>query len=111
MIRVVRLSTALLAITLVSGCATSRYCMGDQPYQQAITIPALTGTPDLHLPESQAALRVPEVAADSLPYGRLITDADGDAKALCLDSPPRLAELPPKPEEPAAEKAEPSAES
>ena len=111
MIRVVRISTALLAITLVSGCATSRYCMGDQPYQQAITIPALKGTPDLQLPESQAALRVPELASEGVPYGRLISDEDGDEKALCLDSPPRLAELPPKPDESAVEKAEPSAES
>lgn len=111
MIRAVRLSTALLAITLVSGCATSRYCMGEKPYQKAITIPALTGTPELHVPQSQAALRVPEVAGESLPYGRLVKDADGDDKALCLDSPPRLAELPPKAEEPAAEKPESSAES
>lgn len=111
MTRVVRLSVALTAMLLASGCATSRYCMGDQPYQQAVTIPALQGTPDLHLPESQAALRVPELAGDAIPYGRLVKDEDGDERALCLDSPPRLAELPPKDEEPSPAKGEPAAES
>ena len=108
MIRVVPHAAGMLALLVLSGCATSRYCMGDLPYQQAKTIPTLKGTAELSLPESQAALRVPPVPADGQPYGRLVTDEDGDERALCLDSPPRLAELP-KQEDLPAEDAKPAA--
>lgn len=103
MIRVAPHAAGVLALLVLSGCATSRYCMGELPYQQAKTIPTLKGTADLTLPESQAALRVPPVLAEGQPYGRLVTDEDGDERALCLDSPPRLAELPKREDLPAEE--------
>lgn len=76
-----------------SACATSRYCIGDQPYQNAQTIPALEGTEGLNIPSSQTALVIPDPPAERVPYGEVVVDEDGDKRARCLDRPPEMPPL------------------
>lgn len=92
MIRFTHPLICVLALA-TSACATSRYCIGDQPYQNAATIPPLQGTDELNIPASQAALVIPDPPAEPQPYGRIVTDEDGDKRAECLDTPPELPPL------------------
>ena len=82
---------------LASGCATSSYCIGDLPYQQATSIPPLESDGGPTIPVSQGALLIPPPPAESSPpYGEIVLNDEGKKRASCLDKPPRLAELPPQ---------------
>lgn len=82
---------AMAAALVLSGCASSRYCLKPQKYQTATSLPPLTGTADLKIPDSSGALHIPDAPANAVPFG--YEDAEG--KAVCLDHPPLLT-LPPE---------------
>ena len=82
---------------LVAGCASHSYCLGDQPYTHAKSVPPLQAADGLKVPESNAALKIPPPTASAVPYGRKVKDAKGDEKVECLDRPPPMPEQ--KPEE------------
>lgn len=93
---------ALLIPVLLSlgACAANTYCMGEQPYQKATSVPPLRPAGDLKLPESPAALRIPPPPATPVPYGQTVKDKDGDDAIRCLDKPPEMAIAPEAPPEP-----------
>lgn len=80
---------------LLCGCASHSYCLGDQPYTHAKSVPPVQPVEGLKVPESNAALRIPPPPAETIPYGRKVKDAKGEEKVECLDRPP------PMPNEPA----------
>lgn len=79
-----RLLTLIVAVVLISGCAARTRCAGDAEYQQAVTLSPPAGVDGLKMPESASALRIPPPppAAAPLPEGQ------------CLETPPRMAEVP-----------------
>lgn len=89
----------LTAVAWLSGCAASSYCLGEQEYQRAPSVPEFKPVAGLKVPQSEGALRIPPAPANTVPYGEIRTDEDGDEVVQCLDKPP---ELPPvSPEAPA----------
>ena len=103
MSRFARCSLLILALS-ASACSTTRYCMGEQEYHGALSIPPLQGTGELQIPVSQTALVIPDPSEGGLPYGRIETDESGRQHAVCLDRPPSMPPLPPP-----APEAEPEA--
>lgn len=93
---------------LATGCASNRYCLGDQEYYSAEDRVPLQAVNGLKLPESPTALRVPKRTPDGVPYG--VADEKGDG--VCLDKPPTLTSavateavaVPAKPAKPAKKK-------
>ncbi len=81
------LLSAIAAGMLLSGCASNRYCLGEQAYQNAEERPVLEPVGDLKLPESPTALRIPPPVANPVPYGA----ADAEGNGVCLDKPPYYA--------------------
>lgn len=96
-----RFAVPFLALAL-GGCAASSYCEGVQPYQRARSVPAVQPVDGLRVPPSESALRIPPEPANSVAYGEILKDEDGDDVVRCLDKPPELPELPPEPAAPAA---------
>ncbi len=92
----------LIPLLALGGCAASSYCEGLQPYQRASSVPAVQPVDGLKPPQSERALRIPPAPANSVPYGEIRKDEDGDEVAHCLDKPPELPPLPPEPAAPAA---------
>ena len=88
----------LIPAFLLGGCVAGSYCEGLQDYQRAKSVPPLQPADGLKVPESEGALRIPPAPANSVPYGEVGQDEDGDEIVRCLDKPP---ELPPAPAEPA----------
>lgn len=78
--------TAAVVVVLGSGCASNRYCLAEQDYQQAENLQPIQPAPGLSLPESAAALRIPPPPAKVVPFGT--RDAEGNG--VCLDRPPPL---------------------
>lgn len=81
---------AIAAASLLGGCATSRQCLGVQPYQQARTLPVppqVEGGPQV---AASGALRIPPPVANPVPFGQEVKDENGKLRAVCLDAPPRL---------------------
>lgn len=89
----------LLCAVLLAGCAGNRYCMDEQPYQRAESIPPIEPTDGLRLPESAAALKVPPPPENAVAFGTLVSDASGRERRECLDQPPPM----PEPKSPPAE--------
>lgn len=87
---------AALAVLVLAGCASNRYCLEPQDYQDAETYPPISASGDLALPESPSALRIPAAPANPVPFG--FEDESGDV--VCLDQPPRLAVTFVDPEDP-----------
>ena len=81
---------ALVPALLLCGCAANSYCMGEQPYQKAASVPPLKNAEDLKIPESPSSLRIPPPPAKPTPYGEVVKDSDGDDVVRCLDKPPEL---------------------
>jgi hypothetical protein len=79
-------AVAALTFVLLSGCASNRYCLGDQDYQRAESRPPIQPVEGLTFPDSASALRIPPPPAKSEPFGR--EDEHGDG--VCLDRPPTL---------------------
>ncbi|HZP11325.1 MAG TPA: hypothetical protein VFB36_02760 [Nevskiaceae bacterium] len=83
---------------LLCGCASHSYCLGDQPYTHAKSVPPLQPVEGLKIPESNAALKIPPASGEAVPYGRKVKDAKGEEKIECLDRPPPMPSEPtPKP--------------
>jgi len=78
----------ILAAVALSACTRNSYCLKEQPYQKAVTLPALTPVAGLKLPDSVSALRGPPAPATSVPFG--IPNDEGQGQ--CLDQPPPLVE-------------------
>ncbi len=94
----------LISALALGGCVAGSYCEGTQNYQRAKSVPPLQPADGMTVPESEGALRIPPAPANSVPYGEVVRDEDGDEIVRCLDKPP---EVPP---EPAADPAAPAAE-
>ena len=90
---------ALLPIALVTACANNSYCMGEQKYQVAGSVPPLYPVEGMKLPESPSALRIPPPPPNPVPYGQVAKNADGDDKIQCLDKPPDMPPVAVKPED------------
>jgi uncharacterized lipoprotein len=75
---------------LISGCASHGYCLGDQPYTHAKSVPPLQPVEGLKIPESNAALKIPPAPANTIAYGRKVKDEKGEEKVECLDRPPPM---------------------
>lgn len=88
-----RIACLAAAALLASGCATHRYCMGEQDYQRAVSIPPLEGSGELQMPVSPTALVIPDPPPGGKPYGRIETTPEGKERAVCLDRPPALPPL------------------
>ncbi len=91
------LSVATLAFLTV-GCASSRHCEREFPYQTAESAKTIDPVDGVAPPTSPAALRIPELSSDNtLPYR--IEEPDPDqpetSRVRCLDVPPAL---PPQPD-------------
>lgn len=87
----------LLAILGLSGCATTSYCIDEQKYQQAQSVPPIKGTEDMQLPESPSALRIPPPTENPVAFGEIYKEEDGDERVRCLDTPPQMTLPPPAP--------------
>ena len=87
-------SASLLAVMAMSGCATNRYCQGEQPYQEAGSLPVLKDAKGVEIPKSTAAMEIPEGSRSSGGFGESYVDKKGKTRDSCLDTPPRLAEIP-----------------
>lgn len=85
-----RLASAGLAGLLLSACGINRYCMVEQEYQRAQTVPDLRPVDGLALPYSPSALRLPPAPAERVPFGTAAEDGSG----VCLDKPPEFIEPP-----------------
>lgn len=86
----VQLGVLIIVAGLLGGCATSRQCLGVQPYQNARTLPVPAqeeGGPNV---AATGALRIPPPVANPVPFGQELQDEDGNKRAVCLDAPPRL---------------------
>ena len=97
-----------LAAATLTGCAASSYCVGEQDYQKATSVPPIRSAEGAPVPESPSALKIPDPPANSVAFGELSKDEEGDDEVRCLDTPPSLATPPaPKPAEtPAVPQAE-----
>jgi len=85
-----RMILAAASAALLAGCAGNRYCLGDQPYSHAPSVPAPQPVEGLKIPDSNAALKIPPPPADPAPFGRKVTDEKGKEVVECLDQPPRM---------------------
>ena|ERR1051326_7622868 len=84
-------SVAAISVLLLASCASNRYCLGDQPYAHAPSVPPLQPVEGLKLPESSAALKIPPPSPNPVPFGQKIKDAKGEEVVECLDRPPPMA--------------------
>lgn len=67
-------------------------CESVQRYQEAETLETPSAVEGLTIPDSPTAMRIPAAPAESVPYGRKLTDPKTkETYTSCLDSPPRLA--------------------
>lgn len=82
-----------LAATLAGGCAANKYCLDEQDYYGARTVPPLARAEGLNLPASPTALRIPPPPAESVPFGEKVEDVDGEKRVSCLDLPPPMPPL------------------
>lgn len=97
MLRGRRLSSAVLlvmAAALLAGCASRGSCAKPQPYDNAGSIPPLTGANGLVIPQAAGALVVPAAPAKPVPFATEHKAPDGKLVASCLDEPPAM----PKPQ-------------
>ena len=85
-----RLLLSAACAALLAGCAGNRYCIGDQPYSHATSVPPLQPTEGLKLPESSAALKIPPEPAEPVPFGTKTKGEKGKDIVECLDQPPRM---------------------
>jgi uncharacterized lipoprotein len=92
-----RLILIAASAALIAGCASHSYCLSDQPYTHAKSVPTLQAVDGLKIPESNAALKIPPPPAETVPYGRKVKDAKGEETIECLDRPPPMPEEPAKP--------------
>jgi hypothetical protein len=90
----------LLAIFGLSGCATTSYCVDEQKYQEAKSVPPIKGTEAVRLPESHSALRIPPPPEKPVAFGEIYKDEDGDERVRCLETPPQITLPPPAPAAP-----------
>lgn len=96
-----RLLASAAAVLVLSGCASNRYCSGEQAYQDARTLPPPAEVSGLKMPDSPSALRIPPAPAKPVPFASEVPNPakPGQTMAECLDMPARM---PPRPEQPAA---------
>jgi uncharacterized lipoprotein len=85
-----RMLLSLGAVAFLSGCASGGYCLGEQPYMKAQSVPPLTPAEGLKLPESSGALKIPPPPKETVPYGQKVKDEKGDEVVQCLDKPPAM---------------------
>ena len=90
--------SVLLVLAGLSGCATSSYCTDELEYQEAKSVPPITGAEGLALPDSPSALRIPPPPESPVAFGEIYKDAEGDERAHCLDTPPPISLPPPAPQ-------------
>ena len=86
------------AFTL-GACASNSYCLGEQDYQKAPSVPAIEPVDGLKVPQSQSALTIPPPPQKTEPFGKEVKNKDGDNETLCLDQPPKMPEPAEKPAE------------
>ena len=99
---------ALLPVLALGACASNSYCLGEQKYQNAGSVPPLRPIEGLKLPESPSALKIPPAPANPVAFGERYKDEDGDEKSRCLDKPPAMPALPVKSEESKPEEQKPA---
>lgn len=75
----------------LGACATSnRYCLGEQPYSTAVSIPPLHPADGLQIPRIAGAFIVPPPVAHGEPFGKKVEGKDGKSSIVCLDQPPPI---------------------
>lgn len=79
-----------ISTLVLTGCASNRYCLGEQDYQNAENLQPLQPVEGLKLPTSPTALKIPPPAAKPVAFG--VANAKGDG--VCLDKPPPMAQPP-----------------
>ena len=89
------------ATAALNGCVTNSYCLSDQDYQKAESVPGIAPVEGLNVPHSQSALTIPAAPEKTVPFGQTVKNKDGDDEVACLDQPPRLPEAIAKSAEPA----------
>ena len=93
---------ALLAACacLLGGCAIgNHYCLGEQPYSNAPSVPPIQPVGGLKVPEAGSTLKIPPAPANPVPFGQEVKNEKGDKVIECLDQPPRMPPAEAKPEE------------
>jgi len=80
----------LLSALVLGGCASNRYCLEKQGYEDAGSIPPLKSADGLQIPQSAGALVVPPPPAQRVPFGHEEKTAKGAGKVECLDRPPPM---------------------
>lgn len=85
-----RLLFAGTVVLTLSACGANRYCVVEQEYQSAETVPELKSAEGLTLPQSPSALKLPPPPAERVPFGTVSDSGSG----ICLDKPPAFVEPP-----------------
>lgn len=76
----------LAACVGASSCGINSYCLSEQAYQRAHSVPEMKPVAGLSLPTTGSALRLPEAPSQPVPFGREAEDGSG----VCLDKPPSI---------------------
>ncbi|HZU75294.1 MAG TPA: hypothetical protein VFA70_00920 [Dehalococcoidia bacterium] len=76
----------------VAACAANGYCLSQQRYDHAASVPPIHGGEGLEVPSAPTALKVPPAPAVDVPYGARVPDPQrpGHTKIECLDQPPPM---------------------
>lgn len=85
-----KFSVVACVLLFSSACSVNKYCLDQQDYQTAKSVPPLAGAEGLKMPESVSALRIPPPSAKAVPFGETYKDAEGSERTRCLDLPPAL---------------------
>jgi uncharacterized lipoprotein len=75
----------LMACATLAACSTNNYCLVEQDYQKAESVPELRSADGLAMPDSPSALRLPPAPASTVPFG-----FKGEEGGVCLDQPPTV---------------------
>ena len=80
---------ALLAIGLLSGCASGGRCVSEAEYLSAQTLLPPAAVEGVRLPSSGAALKIPAETANPVPFAQQMPHPDkpGETRTRCLDVP------------------------
>jgi hypothetical protein len=82
----------LVATLLLGACAAKSFCVQPQRYDHVASIPPMTATDGLNIPNSPTALKVPPPPAQDVPFGNRLVDPThpGKLEYACLDEPPPM---------------------
>ncbi|TAM08969.1 MAG: hypothetical protein EPN72_13435 [Nevskiaceae bacterium] len=79
-----------MVLALSACAANNRYCLGNQPYDDAVSVPILHPADGLQMPHVAGAFVVPPPVKDGVPFGKQTKGADGKSTIACLDQPPAI---------------------